>query len=834
VESSRSLVALLMVCVACSSPSKSERDAGPLANDSSVMDAGTGSEAGASPLALRIDASSDDTQVGEAVVFEGSSSPKAESVTMSWTFGDGGRGGGPSIAHVFAQAGTFEVTLSAIDGEGLLTKATRRIRVSSTAVAGPSLSTKVVVRDRMGASLRGAELVVDEKSAGNSGTGGDLTLMLPSDVPHVLRVKKAGYAEQIRTLTLSSASRAEENVVTITMLQRAKSQSIDVSEGGTVVGADGESLTLAPDSVINAQGQVVSGAIDVTLTSVDVTDEDGVRAFPGEFAGLQTDGRPTGIVSHGTTEFVLEKDGQRLNLAAGHSATIRIPMFAGANLDGSAVKEGSSIPLWSLDERTGGWIQEGSGKVIDLGDGELVLEAEVAHFSWWNADMPFTPSRPKPKCVLLGSDVPGANDYLVNASICKMLIEIDRGVPEAKARRNRRLPGFAALGDVPIQGGQGVAVPADVGLTLGGCILDGLFCGETSVNLKADFDEQAEIRLLPTEDIVPPPEGEGLLITRPYDQSFPFDQATKSDIYRFQAAAGSVTQVVVSGTAAPLSDALNTGTLRLFRGSELIAISAFDGQGNVGRVPAQVTVVAKTAGEYTIEVAWTEQAVIGKYRLRLVPLTVESRTLPLDAQIAPPNYEGWLAYDFDVSAEDRLRFFGWFTLYNQANTTKSSITLLHDDGKRFAASPPAGQDSQYHFGATAAADERLLLVAYYENANPPSSVVALSADAAQPLAVSPAPATTGTLPTYANRSYRFTGSKDQAVKLELTRGYPYSQMDLRLYNPEGQRIAIPVGSGAVSYVIETTLPASGEYLVEVIRGQPVSGDGGAYTLTLEM
>lgn len=161
-------------------------------------------------------------------------------------------------------------------------------------------------------------------------------------------------------------------------------------------------------------------------------------------------------------------------------------------------------------------------------------------------------------------------------------------------------------------------------------------------------------------------------------------------------------------------------------------------------------------------------------------------------------------------------------------------TLLQEDGKRLAGSPPAGQDSQYHFGTTVVADERVLLVAYYENAAPPPSVVALSVDTAQPLAASPAPATEGMLPTYASRSYRFTGSMGQAVTLQLTRGYPYSQMDMRLYNPEGQRIAIPVGSRAVSYLIETTLPSSGEYWVELIRGQPISGDAGAYTLTLAM
>ena len=72
-----------------------------------------------------------------------------------------------------------------------------------------------------------------------------------------------------------------------------------------------------------------------------------------------------------------------LMLAAGngHSEVVRRLADAGAAVD-------DVIPLWSVDETTGLWIEEGAGTVVASADSPtgLALRAEVAHFSWWNAD----------------------------------------------------------------------------------------------------------------------------------------------------------------------------------------------------------------------------------------------------------------------------------------------------------------------------------------------------------------------------------------------------------------------------------------------------------------
>ncbi len=46
-----------------------------------------------------------------------------------------------------------------------------------------------------------------------------------------------------------------------------------------------------------------------------------------------------------------------------------------------------SVPLWSLDEKTGLWREEGAARVVRE-NGSYWIEAELPHLSWWNVDRP--------------------------------------------------------------------------------------------------------------------------------------------------------------------------------------------------------------------------------------------------------------------------------------------------------------------------------------------------------------------------------------------------------------------------------------------------------------
>ena len=449
-------------------------------------------------------------QAMTALAFDASSSsdPDGDALIYTWVFGDGTRGGSSSVAHVFTAAGSFEVRLTVTDPSGAESSLARTVTVlSRTVTAGAAVSVVGTVLDVSGAALAGAkvELVGDTLIASSDATG-KVVLSLPTNVAHALRITKAGYADQYRVLALPSSATGGFFEARLTL--RGASQTLDASAGGSVSSSDGAKLTLPAGSLIDATGKMVSGAIQVSLTPIDVTDSAKVTGFPGAFAGITASGSSSPIVSFGTTEFALSQGDVRLQVALGKSATIELPIYAALNLDGSPVKVGDVQPLWSLDERSGLWVQEGSGVVVasTASPSGLALRGVVTHFSWWNTDIGFDPARPKPRC---GPDptIPGAGSYLANETICNMIAEMDRGLGTGSSGNQMRaqavaprLPGYRASITIPINGSVPLPIPAGNNVILRGCALGGTWCGQVTVNQAAGSSDEVFIALRPLSD----------------------------------------------------------------------------------------------------------------------------------------------------------------------------------------------------------------------------------------------------------------------------------------------------------------------------------------------
>ena len=451
-------------------------------------------------------------QAGTALSFTSTSSdPDGDPLTLSWDFGDGLRGGGASIAHVYTKASAYTVKLTASDGKVSVSSAVKPVTVSASGViAGPALSVTGTITDATGVALGGVTVQLDGASLGSSDALGKVTVSVPTGVPINLALTKTGYAPSFVALEFPLGSNASNADFRATLLARGAAQTLDAGAGGAITGADNARLELPANALETLNGTPITGAVNISLTPVDINDPLEKNAFPGSFEGTEASGSSTGIVSLGTTEFSLEQNGQRLNLKPGSSAKVRLPIYADTNLDGSSIKLGDSVPLWSLNEQTGDWVQEGTGVVVDSGAGTRALEATVTHFSWWNVDIGFTPSTPKPKCI---NDVPGQYDSIFEqATFCKFLAELDKPIPAQASSRLRlqaeppRLPAFAATTNVPIAGGLGLPVPAGVNIRYTGCIAKGAFCGSVVKNFAAGASETFEIRLKSTnaEDITLP------------------------------------------------------------------------------------------------------------------------------------------------------------------------------------------------------------------------------------------------------------------------------------------------------------------------------------------
>ena len=200
-----------------------------------------------------------------------------------------------------------------------------------------------------------------------------------------LKFAKSGFADQFKVVNIPAG--ATSAVTGATLIAREAAVTLpDIAKGGSLLGKDGVKVSFPPGSLVDSSGAVVTGAVQINLTPVNVALE--TDAFPGAFSGVATGGATSGIVSFGTAEFLPTQNGQKLQVAPGKKVGIEIPIYSDKNKDGSSVTVGQVIPLWSLNETTGVWTQEGTGVVVANPSSKtgLALRAEVAHFSWWNCD----------------------------------------------------------------------------------------------------------------------------------------------------------------------------------------------------------------------------------------------------------------------------------------------------------------------------------------------------------------------------------------------------------------------------------------------------------------
>ncbi|MEM6785255.1 MAG: hypothetical protein AAF624_16160, partial [Bacteroidota bacterium] len=335
-----------------------------------------------------------DPQAAAPITFNGAASTGDGPLTYAWTFKTADatrRGGGEQVSQLFAEGGDVVVTLTVASRFGATASVSQTITVGDLPAPSAQVPTVIRVADTRGELVAQArvELVGTDREATANALGEAAFAAFDVGVPRSIRVSAEGYAAQTVPVTLPQGT--ARGFVGVTLLPRASARSMaDAELGGVMMAADGAMVDLPVEGLVDAQGNPISGAIDVFVTPVDVADADERAGFPGQFAGVQPDGERGIIASYGTVEYVFEQDGQELQLAPGKSATVEIPIYTGG------AEAGDTIALWSVDEETGLWVQEGIGTVVesDATPTGLALRADVTHFSWWNADR-FEDSNPE-------------------------------------------------------------------------------------------------------------------------------------------------------------------------------------------------------------------------------------------------------------------------------------------------------------------------------------------------------------------------------------------------------------------------------------------------------
>ncbi|HYO21982.1 MAG TPA: carboxypeptidase-like regulatory domain-containing protein [Flavisolibacter sp.] len=191
----------------------------------------------------------------------------------------------------------------------------------------------------------------------------------------VVTAIKAGYFKAYRTFAATSGA----NNIEIKLVKRVLAGTIDAAAGGEASLSNGSKVALPANSIVSASTNAAyGGSVRVYAAYIDPSAADISQTVPGSFMATDKDGRRVILTSYGMLAVELEStSGEKLQIKSGSTATLTtaIPSAAQASAP-------NTIALWSVDETTGIWKEEGTA--TKSGN---VYVGQVSHFSFWNCDV---------------------------------------------------------------------------------------------------------------------------------------------------------------------------------------------------------------------------------------------------------------------------------------------------------------------------------------------------------------------------------------------------------------------------------------------------------------
>ncbi|WP_276483178.1 carboxypeptidase-like regulatory domain-containing protein [Paraflavitalea pollutisoli] len=194
-----------------------------------------------------------------------------------------------------------------------------------------------------------------------------------------VKVLKDGYFPGTKTLLTEAGG---SSVVTIQLIKKTVAGSISGTTGGNIsVPDNGGTIQFEGNSVVDPTGnKPYTGNVNVNAFFIDPSATNFADIMPGALRGITANNEQTGLQSFGMMAVELNgTGGEKLQLAPGKKATIHFPIPESLRSQAPA-----TIPLWSFDEQSGLWKEEGAAT---RAGNEYV--GTVSHFSFWNCDAPF-------------------------------------------------------------------------------------------------------------------------------------------------------------------------------------------------------------------------------------------------------------------------------------------------------------------------------------------------------------------------------------------------------------------------------------------------------------
>ena len=261
------------------------------------------------------------------------------------------------------------ISVEVTDGKGGFARAQASV---ATGVEGQFFAG--VVFDRTShAPIAGAAISVNGTAA-TTGRNGAFTATVADADRYVVNVRAPQYAllSQVYYDGVTGMNLALDRVRRVSCLPNQS------CEAGDETKRCGSFVVIDPGTLVDGKGKPASQPVFVDIHNFDLTQ---ANAIPGDYGALLKTGRAAVMESFGAVDVAIsDSAGNRLNLAAGKTAEIDIGIDPG-----ELAKAPPSIALFSYDEKTGMWREEGTAQ--KQGN---VYRGRVSHFTSWNADSVFS------------------------------------------------------------------------------------------------------------------------------------------------------------------------------------------------------------------------------------------------------------------------------------------------------------------------------------------------------------------------------------------------------------------------------------------------------------
>lgn len=195
-----------------------------------------------------------------------------------------------------------------------------------------------------------------------------------------VKATKAGFVNGSRTMVPTTGN----NKINIMMIPATNTSTVASGAISTVSLPNGTKVKF-DGSFKDVNGNAYNGNVNVAMFHLKPSDQYLNELMPGSFLANNTDGNSRIMETYGMLHVQLTgASGQNLQIATGHTAEMTVTIDATQTSTAPA-----TIPLWSFNETTGIWQEEGSATKV----GNAYV-GNVSHFSWWNCDAQF------PQCLL--------------------------------------------------------------------------------------------------------------------------------------------------------------------------------------------------------------------------------------------------------------------------------------------------------------------------------------------------------------------------------------------------------------------------------------------------